>query len=249
MVERSETSLLTRAGDTNRDVQRFWDLGVYPPDAALEIELLADLWGCPRTQATQCARRIADAGLANLVPPTETRPVSLVLHDLIVDYLHRQRCRPGQFLDLHCRCIIPAIGVDGQPQHLTPARAAWLVHHLVAADEWLLLEHLPTIRWRRAFQHCTGSDAALFDALDAYSQAALLHPEPRDSARHYFTAVLFAARIRDLIGRIPVAVLETTALLGNPIAVLTQAAHRYWQLSGLCHHPSSRLGRRGEAGS
>jgi hypothetical protein len=224
LVDRSEASLRDRAGDAHRDVERFWHLGVYPAHATLEVELLADLWACTGIEARRTARRIAEAGLATMLPPTDTRGPALTLHDLIVDYLHRHHCRPGQYPYLHRRCLAPAIGADGQPGAVTQARAAWLVHHLACAGEWSLLEHLATPRWRAALLQATGSDGALLDSLTAYAHAALHHLDGPHAAYHYFTSILFAVHVRALIGEIPIAVLTTTALLGNPLAALTQAA-------------------------
>lgn len=224
LVERSEAALANQEQDG--DLQRFWDLGAYPPDAALEVELLADLWACRRTEATNVAQRIAEVGLATLVPPTVDRPVSLVLHDLIVDYLHRSRCRPGQRPDLHLRCAAPSITIAGQPRDVTPARAAWLAHHLIAAREWDLLERIATPLWRRELLAITGSDAALFKTLDSYARSSMFHPDPSIAAYHYLTATIFAAHVREMLGHLPVCVLETAALLGNPVAALAQAAHR-----------------------
>ena len=226
IIERSEASLRGRGGPDGRDLQRFWELGVYPADAELDVQLLADLWGCSGTQALRSAQRITEAGLTSIRLPTQTRPLTVVVHDLIVDYLHRERCRPGQFAELHRRCAAPSIGLDGHPLDLSPARARWLVHHLVSAGEWVLLEKMASLRWRGAFLDCTGSDAAFFDALDSYASAALEHLDPVEAASHYFSAVLLAAHVRAVIGEVPIAALTTHAVLGNPFAALVQTANR-----------------------
>jgi hypothetical protein len=226
IIERSEASLCDRGAPGAQDVERFRLLGVYPADAELEVELLADLWDCRITEARRTVQRMADVGLATLERPTKVRPLALSLHDLIVGYLHHEHCRPGQFPERHRQCASVAIADDGQPLQLTPPRARWLVHHLVAAGEWSLLENLASLRWRSALLDCTGTDAMLFDALDAYARAAMRDLRPADGAHHVFTAVVFAAHIRALIGNVPIEVLRTMVLLGNPQAALVQSAER-----------------------
>ena len=114
-------------------------------------------------------------------------------------------------------CMLP----DGSPGELTRDRAEWLAHHLVSAGAWDRLKALPTLKWRSAFLVATGSDAAFLAGLDHYGHAALA--QAPDAVYHAVRAWLFAAHVRALIGGLPIPLLVAMAVVGDPIAAITQA--------------------------
>jgi hypothetical protein len=218
IVDRSVRSL------SERDRERFDRLSVYPPGVELPVEVLADTWASTALEARKTKETLERAGLSRgLVSPPR-----LALHDLIVSWLHRadHAGPPGSHPEWHRTCLCPVIDFDGTPREVTAERLVWLVHHLLAVGDWALLAEIATRRWREAMLAATGSDAELYRALEHYQDAALELTDPAERYRHFFRAVLFGSHVRAVAGNVPVDVLVVQAILGNPIAALTQAAQR-----------------------
>ena len=201
--------------------EHFERLAVYPPGAAITQPMLEDLWEASPRATRKEINQLAQAGLAQ---PVRSDPPTIQLHDLITAWLHHSRGGPGDLRHQqdHQRlaglCFLP----DGNPGKLTPDRAQWLAYHLVSAGDWDRLKALPTLRWRNAFQVATGTDAVFLASLDRYAHAARAHAPGGDY--HAVRAWLFAAHVRTLIGRLPIAVLTAMAVIGDPIAAIRRPA-------------------------
>ena len=205
---------------------RFELLAVYPPGAAITQPMLEDLWGTSQNATRKEIKLLVRAGLAQ---PVRRDRLTIELHDLITAWLHHACGRPddARHQPVHQRLAGLCLLADGSPGKLTRDRAEWLAYHLVAAGAWDRLKALPTLRWRSAFLVATGSDAAFLAGLDHYGHAALA--QAPDAVYHAVRAWLFAAHVRALIGRLPIPLLVAMALVGDPIAGITQA----------CQHPQA----------
>ena len=208
---------------------RFELLAIYPPGAAITEPMLEDLWDTSPNITRKVIKLLVRAGLAQ---PVRSGRLTIGLHDLITAWLYHACGRPedARHQPVHQRLAGLCLLADGSPGDLTADRADWLAYHLVAAAAWDRLKALPTLRWRSAFLVATGSDAAFLAGLDYYAHAALV--QVPDGVYHAVRTWLFAAHVRELIGRLPIPLLVAMALAGDPIAVITQA----------CQHP-----RAGEA--
>jgi hypothetical protein len=195
-------------------------LAIYPPGATITQPMLEDLWETSQKVTRKEIMLLARAGLAQ---PVWTDRLTIELHDLITAWLHHKRGHPGDTHNqpIHQRlaglCMLP----DGSLGKLTGDQAEWLAYHLVSADAWDKLKALPTLRWRNAFLVATGSDAVFLAGLDLYAHAAVA--QAPNALYHAVRAWLFAAHVRALIGRLPIPLLVAMAVVGDPIAGITQA--------------------------
>jgi NB-ARC domain/Trypsin-like peptidase domain len=205
---------------------RFEQLAIYPADALINQPMLEDLWDTSKHMAGKELQLLARAGLAERVG---RNPLVIELHDLISAWLHHACGGPGdaRHQPAHQRLAGLCLRPDGSPGELTPDRAQWLGYHLVAAAAWDGLKALPAPRWRSAFMVATGSDAAFLATLEDYGHAAA--SQAPDPYYHAVRAWLFAAHVRALIGGLPIPVVVAMALVGDPVAAITQA----------CQHPQA----------
>ena len=206
---------------------RFELLVVYPPGGAITQPMLEDLWQKSPNAARKEVKLLVRAGLAHLV---RTDRPTIALHDLITAWLnhtHGQADDP-RHQQVHQR--LAGLGMhadDDSPGELTRDRAEWLTYHLVSAGAWERLTALPTLRWRSAFLVATGSDAVFLTALDHYARAA--RAPDHEALYNVVRTWLFAPHVRALIGALPIRTLVAMAVVGEPIAGITQA----------CQHPEA----------
>jgi len=200
---------------------RFELLAIYPPGAEITQPMLEDLWETLPNVTWKVISLLVRAGLAQ---PVRRDPPTIELHDLITAWLHHERGGPGdaRHQPVHLRLAGLSLLPNDSPGALTKDRAEWLAYHLVAAGAWDRLTALPILRWRSAFLVATGSDAAFLAGLDHYGHTALT--QAPEAVYHAVRAWLFAAHVRTLIGRLPISVLVAMALVGDPIAAITQAS-------------------------
>ena len=205
---------------------RFELLAIYPPGAAITQPMLEDLWETsqnadPKGDKAPGPGRPCPAGTEGPAHDRAARPH----HRLAASRLAAAPTMPATNRPPAPGRALPAS--RRQPRRAHGDRAEWLAYHLVAAGAWDRLKALPTLRWRSAFLVATGSDAAFLAGLDHYGHAALARAP--DAVYHAVRAWLFAAHVRALIGRLPVPLLVAMALVGDPIAAITQA----------CQHPEA----------
>ena len=223
---------------------RFELLAIYLPGAVITRPMLDDLWETSPNATRKEIKLLARAGVAQ---PVRGDGLTIELHDLITAWLHHKHGRPddARHQPVHQRLAGLCMLGDGSPGELTRDRAEWLAHHLVAAGAWDRLKALPTAKWRSAFQVATGSDAVFLAALDHYGHAALA--QAPDALYHAVRAWLFAAHVRALIGELPIPVLMTMAVVGDPIAVITQAGQHPragWAIPAVLRSAADRLDTR-----
>jgi NB-ARC domain/Domain of unknown function (DUF4062) len=220
--DRSFARIVTRSvaalGEPDRE--RFTRLSVFPPDAELGLEVLADSWACGPFEARKTKQALERVGLSRafLDPPR------LGLHDLLTAWLHHTSGPPGTHPDWHLSCLRNVIDVNGSPLALTIDRATWLFHHLHCAREWDMLAKLPTMSWRETFFDATGSDALFLETLGRYATVTCTDLDASNAAREVARTTIFTAHVRRIVRDWPLPLLVTMALLESPSNALNQAA-------------------------
>jgi NB-ARC domain len=232
MVRRSLERVAVDDKRRAQEQELFLQLAVYPADAELTQQLLADLWSLEEQEVRRRVKALRRVGLINVV---RSDPVTIKLHDLIVAWLYHERGNPEdpRHQAAHRRCAKPAFSEDGAPGDLTADRAQWLAFHLRNTGNQDEPARLLGSLWRSAYRLATGSDAVYLAALRQVAQhsagrLAHLDASSFESAKAQswtLAAGLMHAYLSAVVGQIPAEALMAEALLGRPEAALQQAAN------------------------
>jgi WD40 repeat protein len=139
----------------NDDGERYLQLGIFPEDARVPVNVLAALWNCSEIDAEDLCERLHNASLIQ-----DYDGASIQLHDVVRDYLRDKR-KMSSVVALHERVLKPWKDV-----YALPDTYAWqfIGFHLIQAGQKdklraLLLDY----HWLRAKLNATDVNALIAD--------------------------------------------------------------------------------------
>jgi hypothetical protein len=219
---------------TDEDRSRVRRLAVYPPSRGLSLGLLGDLWEVDDLATRKCVRALGRAGLVTLAVAADPR---IVVHDLIMAWLHREHGGPADARNvaLHKRLAGLSITETGVPGALTAERARWLAYHLRHTDRPEDPVRLLEAPWRAAYRFACGTDAIYLEALREVARhygarvdddTAPAVDAIRDRSRAMLAGLLHAGT-KAISANLPLDALVVDALVDDPAAALLEASSRH----------------------
>lgn len=198
-------------------------LRLYPADTVMLHDMLQAVWAVDSGVAIDLMSELTEAGLARWrdVPGD----VGIVLHDLVVDYLHSRFGGPSSCEDVHSRISEVLLSGPVSTAEIPEALAPWMGYHVALSGSAGRKHRLTTKDWRQKLLTLTGSDAAFLRNLED------LRRWGSPSAGLAFRALSLEALVRHDIVAQPREALEVQAAAGSLQAALLQARERG---SGVC---------------
>lgn len=227
LIERSLDRIDSPASSTHREC--FTSLAVYRAGLRIPVPALAVLWGLSTTKARQSARALDRAGLLVLEPAAGSTADTVVVHDVVLAWLHRHEGTPDDpaLRALHRRSL-PGVGA---PERLTTATADPLLYHVLHGQDPDQVEQLLDLRWQTALAEVTGSDARYLQWLGRVTRwyLGLRTLATQDRARHLriaARAILLATRIEVALADVAPEALGVLAVLDSPVHAVDLAIRR-----------------------
>jgi hypothetical protein len=218
---------------TDEDRSRVQRLAIYPPSRGLSPAVLAELWQLDELATGKCVRALRRVGLVYVAVAAAPR---LVVHDLIMAWLHREYGEPedARHLAVHKRLVTLSVTETGAPRALTADRAGWLAYHLRHTGEPDDPMRLLEPPWRAAYRIACGTDAIYLAALREVArhygaragEEASAIDAVQDRARAMLAGLLHAGT-KAIAANLPLDVLIVDALIGDPDAALLEASSRH----------------------